>query len=389
MFSRRTAWDRRHNPLTLRLDALRRQGRQVIDLTASNPTHCQLRYPAGEILSALADPGLLAYEPDPRGLLSARAAVSSYLAQGGAAVGADDLLLTGSTSEAYGYLFKLLCNPGDDVLVPAPSYPLFDFLTGLEAVAARRYPLRYDGAWRLDVDQVEASASDQTRAVLVVNPGNPTGAFLKEDEWALLVALCARRGWALISDEVFSDFGRGGAEGRVRCVAGRPSPCLTFSLGGLSKAAALPQLKLGWLAAGGPAEPKREALERLELVADSYLSVNTPSQLALPKLLLLARGLQAQLRERVERNRAVLVAARPQHAPWSVLASEGGWSALVRIPERPGEEAVCLSLLERGVLVHPGHFYDFPAGAYLGVSLIVPPDDFARAVQALVDEFAT
>jgi aspartate/methionine/tyrosine aminotransferase len=383
VFSRRTAWDRRHNPLTLRLEALRVQGREWVDLTQSNPTTCGLHYPDEAILAALANPALLTYEPDPRGLPSARSAVSDYLQAG---VGADDLLLTASTSEAYGYLFKLLCDPGDEVLVPAPSYPLFEFLTGLESVAARAYPLRYDGAWRLDVDQVDASASASTRAVLVVNPGNPTGAFLKEDEYSALVALCAKRGWALISDEVFCDYGTGSAEGRVRTVAGRPSPCLTFSLGGLSKAAALPQLKLGWIAVGGPLAQRREALERLELLADSYLSVNTPVQWALPKLLPLARGLQQQLLERVAQNRAVLLAARQADAPWSVLECEGGWSALVRIPEHPGEEAVCLSLLERGVLVHPGHFYDFPAGAYLGVSLIVPPADFARGVQGLVEE---
>ncbi|MHB8877943.1 MAG: pyridoxal phosphate-dependent aminotransferase [Myxococcaceae bacterium] len=382
-FSRRTAWSRRLNPLSARLEALRREGREVLDLTLSNPTRCGFSYPEPEILRALADPAALRYEPDPFGQPAARAAVSTHLSRGGAEVAPGELVLTASTSEAYAWLFKLLCDPGDEVLVPAPSYPLFDFLTGLEAVEPRAYPLRFDGAWHLDAGEVAALVGERTRAVLVVNPGNPTGAFLKEGELAALNALCAARGLALICDEVFSDYGIGGSPERVRTVAGRKAPCLTFSLGGLSKAAGLPQLKLGWIALSGPAALKDEARARLELIADCYLSVNTPVQRALPQLLPLGRRVQAQLRERVVRNRAALLAARHGSAAWSVLPSEGGWSAVLRIGEQPGEQARCLSLLERGVLVHPGHFFDFPGGAWLVLSLIVPPGVFDRALGVL------
>ncbi len=260
--------------------------------------------------------------------------------------------------------------------------------TELESVHARPYPLQFDGSWSLNAEELEASSSPKTRAVLVVNPGNPTGAWLQEHELEALVAVCTRRQWALICDEVFSADSRGTGEQRVRSVAGRPLDCLTFALGGLSKSAALPQLKLGWLTVGGPKALRDESLARLELIADSYLSVNGPVQHALPEVLRAAPAMQQQLRERVERNRHALIAARPSSAPWSVLPSEGGWSALLRIPEQPDEESRCLELLARGVRVQPGFFYDFPRGSVLVLSLLVPTDRFDRALPLLVEALA-
>lgn len=387
-FSHRTAWDLRPNPIASRLEALRRSGSPLIDLTESNPSRCGLDYPEEEILSALASPGSLSYQPDPRGLFQARAALAQHLLRQGVAIEPSRLLLTASTSEAYSYLFKLLCDPGDEVLVPNPSYPLFEFLTGLESVASRPYPLRFEDRWRLDAPSLAEAASPRTRAVLVVNPQNPTGSFLDRSDFAALAALCAERGWALLSDEVFADYGFRETPELVRSVLSQESPVLTFSLGGLSKSACLPGLKLSWLGAGGPQTRVEEALARLEVVADTYLSVGTPVQRALGKLLELGASVRQQLRDRLGQNRAALVAARPDSASWSVLPSEGGWYAVLRIPQEPGEEAVCLALLERGLLVHPGYFFDFPGGAHLVVSLILAPPRFAQGLSLLVEVLA-
>lgn len=387
-FSRRTAWNRRPNPIAARLDALRRAGAALVDLTESNPTRCGFAYPEPEVLAAVCQPSVLTYEPDPRGLPEARDALRGYLAAGGILVADEQILLTASTSEAYAYLFKLLCDPGDEVLVPSPSYPLLDFLTDLEAVTLRHYPLRFDGGWRLEVDQLEQVASERTRAVLVVSPGNPTGAFLKRDEWRSLQALCAARGWAVISDEVFSAYPIGTDPERVVTVAAEEGEALAFSLGGLSKLAALPQLKLGWLLATGPQALRAEAMARLEVVADSYLSVSAPVQRGLGRLLALSGELQRQVQQRVAENRAQLLAARPAEASWSVVPSEGGWSAILRVPRFPDEESLCLALLDRGVVVHPGFFFDFPSGSFLVLSLLPRPEEFARGVAVLADELA-
>ncbi|MBI3181886.1 MAG: pyridoxal phosphate-dependent aminotransferase [Myxococcales bacterium] len=381
-FSRRTGWDRRPNPLAERLEALRRTGVPLVDLTESNPTRCELEYPK-QLLDALAAPEAMAYEPDPRGLLTAREAICRHLAGQGAQVEPDQVLITASSSEAYAFLFKLLCDPGDEVLLPSPSYPLFDFLTGLESVQPRPYVLSFEGRWRLHASLLAEAAGPRSRAVLSVSPGNPTGSFLHRAELAELAALCAERGWALIVDEVFADYGFGEDPERVGSVAGLELPALTFSLGGLSKSACLPQLKLSWLVASGPKEQVGEAMDRLEVVADTYLSVATPVQHALPGLFSRTAGVREQLKARIAENRALLEKARPPGASWSVQESEGGWYAVLRIPAEPGEEKVCLALLDRGVVVHPGFFYDFPRGAHLVVSLIPPPAAFARGASLL------
>jgi aspartate/methionine/tyrosine aminotransferase len=309
--------------------------------------------------------------------------VAGWLASRGTSVSPEHLVLSASTSEAYAWLFKLLCEPGDNVLVPAPSYPLFEYLTRLEHVEARPYRLPRAHGFGLDVAEVEAARDARTRAVLVVNPGNPTGHYLHEGELAALADVCAASGLSLISDEVFSDFAWDTEPDRVPTVAGRALPCLTFALSGLSKVAGLPGLKLGWTHVGGPPILREEALARLELVADTYLSVGTPVQLALPALLAHAPRFQEALLTRVKDNRRAVLAARPKGASWDVVPAHGGWSAVLRIPREPGEEATCLTLLEEGVLVQPGYFYDFAGGAFLVLSLLPPPDVFAEALGRL------
>ncbi|MDC0713686.1 pyridoxal phosphate-dependent aminotransferase [Stigmatella sp. ncwal1] len=379
-FSSRTGFSRTWNALSQALAQRRAQGLPWIDLTASNPTHVGLPSPEPGLL---ATPGALTYEPEPMGLGSAREAVATYLASRGTAVRAEHLLLSASTSEAYAWLFKLLCEPGDNVLVPAPSYPLFEYLARLEGVEVKPYRLPRAHGFGLDVDAVASARDARSRAVLVVNPGNPTGHFLHEGELTALASLCADTGLALLSDEVFSDFAWAPEPDRVPTVAGRPLPMLTFSLSGLSKVAGLPGLKLGWTHVGGPPERRDEALARLEWVADTFLSVGTPVQQALPAILAHVPRFQTALLERVRENRRQLLATRPRGASWDVVPAHGGWSAVLRIPLEPGEEATCLALLEAGVGVQPGYFYDFTGGAFLVLSLLPPPEVFRAALGPL------
>lgn len=338
-----------------------------VDLTVSNPTAVDL-----PVARALLPESPL-YAPDPRGLQPARAAIAEYHG-----CDAEQVVLSASTSEAYAWLFKLLCDPGDEVLAPRPSYPLFEFLAGLEGVRLQPYDLRWDGEWRLDATLLHFGP--RTRAVLVVSPGNPTGAFLKVDERDALARACSAHGCALICDEVFADFAAG-PDPRRAGTAARYGDVLSFALSGLSKVAGLPQLKLGWLAASGPGS--REALQRLELIADTYLSVSTPVQLAAPALLASRFDFQTALQARLSQNRAALAAARPPGARWDLLRSEGGWSAVLSIPRAPSEEETALRLLDAGVLAHPGYFFDFPSGAHLVLSLLPPPAEFARGVEIL------
>jgi aspartate/methionine/tyrosine aminotransferase len=384
-FSSRTAFARALNPLAEALAERRARGLPLLDLTESNPTRVGLPAPAPALLAA---PSTFNYAPEPLGLPSAREAVAGWMALRGTPVSPEHLLLSASTSEAYAWLFKLLCEPGDNVLVPAPSYPLFEYLTRLEGVEARPYRLPRAHGFGLDADEVAAARDARSRAVLVVNPGNPTGHYLHEGELEALARVCAEGELALLSDEVFSDYAWDAEPGRVPSVAGRALPCLTFALSGLSKVAGLPGLKLGWTHVGGPAPLRDEALARLELVADTYLSVGTPVQLALPELLAHAPRFQEALLTRVRDNRRALLAARPAGATWDVVPAHGGWSAVLRIPLEPGEEATCLRLLEAGVLVQPGYFYDFAGGAFLVLSLLPPPAVFGEALGPLVETLA-
>jgi hypothetical protein len=371
VFSSRLDW----NLETNRLSALLKSKQRVLDLTESNPMHAGLNYPREEILGALADAHALRYDPEPRGLLSAREAVAKYYGD----VPASRILLTASTSEAYSYLFKLLCDPGDEILSPRPSYPLFEFLAGLESVRVVQYPLRYDGAWHIDFDALERAITPRTRAIVVVNPNNPTGSFLKREEWARL----ERLGIPILSDEVFSDYAFLPDDSRVRSLTKAPE-APAFSMSGLSKIAGLPQIKLGWIVASGPGH--EEALDRLELIADTYLSVATPVQIALPRLLDAAVAVRGQILDRTRANLALLrrmtgkSAARPLHV-------EGGWSAVLQVPRTRSEEEWAIALLDRrDVLVQPGYYFDFDSEAFLVVSLLTPPDVFEEGLRRLLEE---
>jgi alanine-synthesizing transaminase len=381
-FSRRTAWNLAANEFASRLEALRASGAALIDLTESNPTRAGLAWPGDVLRDALGTGDLAAYEPSPRGLPAARRAVAAYLAVRGALVDEERILLTASTSEAYALLVKLLCDPGDAVLAPAPSYPLVDVLCELEAVRVERYPLRYDGAWHLDVAALADAVGERTRAIVAVSPANPTGAVLAADELAVVEALCAERGLALVCDEVFADTATA-----PFASAAAASRCLAFHLSGASKVCGLPQLKVAWIAAAGPDALVAAALARLDVVLDAYLSVSAAAQLALPALLAGRERFLAPLRERLARNRAAL-AAVATGAPFDLLASGGGWSVVLRTGATVDEEALCLALLDDGVAVHPGFFYDFERQGHLVVSLLPEPARFAEGVARVARRIA-
>ena len=387
-FSRRLAWDRGENALAAAERARRARGEEVLDLTVSNPTGVGLPDRGPQVREALAASAVGAYGPDPAGLASARAAIAAELAAAGAPVAPERLLLTASSSESYAFLFKLLCDPGDAVLVPEPSYPLFEYLARLEGVAPVPYRLAYDGAWHVDVASVDdalARAPGRPRALVLVNPNNPTGSFLKRFELPALAERCEAHGLAAISDEVFAPYPAGEDRERVGALAAEAAftdRVLTFALGGLSKSCGLPQLKLGWIVVGG-AEAGR-TLAALELVADTYLSVGTPVQAALGELLRLGAGIRGAIAARVAENRARLAAALPAGSPCSIVPAEAGWSAIVRLPATRTDEAWAAALVaEAGVLVHPGYLFDFGPGSYVVVSLLPPGDRFAAAARRL------
>jgi aspartate/methionine/tyrosine aminotransferase len=378
MFADRTNWDRTPNRLSEALAAYRAAGRPLLDLTVSNPTECGFDYDGAAILQALRNSQALTYEPNPKGLESARRAVAAYYAARGDAVSIDDLILTASTSEAYSYVFRTLCNPGDEILIPSPSYPLFDFLAEIQDVKLVRYPLLYDHGWQIDFHALEQAITPRTRAVIVVHPNNPTGHFTKRSEMAKLHAICSARQMAVIADEVFLDFALDGM--RVPSFVADAS-ALTFSLSGLSKIAGLPQMKAAWLAVSGPRDLKREALARLEVIADTYLSVNAPVQLAMPTLFEQRHSFHTQLLSRVRENLAALDRQLAGQKACSRLAVEGGWYAVLRIPAIRSDEEMALELLaSQNVYVHPGHFYDFPSDGFLVVSLISRVRNFSEGI---------
>jgi alanine-synthesizing transaminase len=383
VFSTRVSSDLTPNRLSAAIARLRENGVEFDDLTESNPTRVGLNYP-GRLLEALAQPSALSYAPEPFGLASARDAVAGDFRRRGMSVPRDRVVLTASTSEAYSLLFKLLCNPGDEVLVPVPSYPLFEYLAALDSVQVRTYNLEYHGAWSIDLDGLTRATHDRTRAVIVVNPNNPTGSYLKRHELDALAAHCRARGLALIGDEVFAEYVLEADLPRT-CSVMAQREALTFGLGGLSKSLGLPQLKLGWMAVGGPDELARPALERLELICDTYLSVATPVQVGLPALLADGSAIRKQIRDRVTRNYRALLKAAPQFPSVDVLPAEGGWYAVLQVPAMQSEESLALQLLEHDrVLVHPGYFFDFPREAFLVLSLLPSPEAFDRAVSRLL-----
>ncbi len=380
MFSKRTDWKLNPNRFTQAQQEVMAAGREVLDLTISNPSRAGFPYDAETILQALIQPGALDYDPQPKGLRSAREAVAAYYREEheGFDLDPESLVLTTSTSEGYSYVFRLLCNPEDEILVPKPSYPLFEFLADLQDVKLAPYPLLYDHGWQIDFPSLYKVVNHRTRAVVVVHPNNPTGSYVSERERADLNAFCREYNLALIVDEVFLDYALDGAS---RSTFALNQDVLTFTLSGISKISGLPQMKLAWVVVSGPDEKAKPAMARLEVIADTYLSMNTPVQLAAPVLLAQRKKIQPLLLDRLRANLQQLDHQLTKQKSCTRLEVEGGWYAVLRVPVTQSDEELAIALLqEKSALVHPGHFYDFSGDGYLVLSLITPPEQFREGV---------
>lgn len=386
MFSRRTRWDLTPNALAQRKARLEREGKPFLDLTDSNPTRAGICYPEG-LLAALAHPRALRYEPVPKGWLRAREAVASLFEAKGCSIDPARIVLTASTSEAYTHLFRLLTDTGDDLLIPQPSYPLFDYLADLNDIRPVPYRLRLSsqGRWELDAESLRRAVSERIRACVVVHPNNPTGSCFSEAERDETFRICRERGWSLISDEVFAEY-LFHADSRTPSTLLGSREVLVFCLGGLSKWMGLPQMKLGWIAVSGPEPEVTEALARLEMIADTALSVNTAVQMALPEWLAFGPAIQSQIRHRIQANRERLQAQCLREGRIQVLPSRGGWYAVLRLPGVEDEERWAADLLEqRHVLIHPGYLFDFEGPGFMVISLLPPEQDFAEGIRRLLD----
>jgi alanine-synthesizing transaminase len=384
MYSKRTDWKLTPNRFSQAQAELRAAGTDLLDLSISNPTRAGLQLDQDAILQSLARPDALDYDPQPKGLLSARQAVARYYkdAHGIYDVDPESLILTTSTSEGYSYVYRLLCNPDDEILVPKPSYPLFEFLADLQDVKLTPYPLIYDDGWQIDFPSLYQAVNHRTRAVVVVHPNNPTGSYASSAEIEALNHFCAEYKLALVVDEVFLDYAIDGAP-RNSFVAN--SAVLTFSLSGISKISGLPQMKIAWVATSGPQDSTRDALARLEVIADTYLSMNAPLQLATPVLLDQRKNLQPLLLDRIRHNLHELDHQLARQKTCERLRVDGGWYAILRVPALQCDEDLAIDLLRKvAVLVHPGHFYDFPKDGYLVLSLITPTDEFREGVKRVV-----
>ena len=384
MFSRRTDWNLSPNQFTIAQADMQSRGVKLLDLMASNPTRVGIQYDREAILSSLAKPESLDYDPQPKGLLQSRRAIADYYRDEHDAyeVDPEHIILTTSTSEGYSFLFRLLCNAEDEILVPKPSYPLFGFLADLQDVKLVPYPLIYDHGWQIDVASLYKAANHRTRAVIVVHPNNPTGSYVRDDELHSLNSFCREYNVALVSDEVFLDYPHDGAP-RSSFVRNRET--LSFTLSGLSKVAGLPQMKLAWIAASGPSEQLSTALARLEVIADTFLSMNAPIQWAAPELLQQRKNIQPLLLDRLRANLEELDRQLGKQTLIQRLDVEGGWYAVLRVPATRSDEDLAIEIMTRcSVLVHPGHFYDFPRDGYLVVSLITPPQDFREGVRRVL-----
>jgi len=387
MFASRTNWRLEPNRLTRALEKHRNSGRKFLDLTASNPTECGLAYPEREILAALADPRALVYRPESKGLPEAREAVAAYysgrasFSASGKSVDPECVVLASGTSEAYSHIFRLLCEPGDEILVPAPSYPLFEFLADLADIHLVAYPLLYDHGWQMDLASLRAALTPRSRAVVVVHPNNPTGSFVKPHETEELAEICAGRDMAIVADEVFLDYTNGSSAARTFALS---DAVLTFTLSGLSKISLLPQMKLAWTVVSGPRAQVQTAVDRLEVIADTYLSPSTPVQLALTKLLSLRYELHVQLQQRISANLSALDGMLRKSKCVSRLEREGGWYAILRVPVTGTDEDLAIALVERAsVYVHPGHFFNFSREGVLVLSLITTEPQFQEGLGRL------
>jgi alanine-synthesizing transaminase len=383
MFSRRTDWKLTPNRFTQVQQELRAAGREVLDLTISNPTRAELHYEAETILQSLLNPGAMDYDPQPKGLRGAREAVAGYYRKQHDDIDSESIILTTSTSEGYSYVFRLLCNAEDEILVPKPSYPLFEFLADLQDVKLVAYPLLYDHGWQIDFPSLYKAVNHRTRAVVVVHPNNPTGSFVAEKERSDLNQFCREYNLSLIVDEVFLDYAHDGAP---RSTFATNRDVLTFTLSGLSKLSGLPQMKLAWIVTSGPGEAVSAALARLEVIADTYLSMNAPVQLAAAVLLEQRHSVQPLLLDRVRANLSELDRGLAKQKTCRRLEVEGGWYVLLRVPVTQSDEDLAIEILRKvSVLVHPGHFYDFPSDGYLIASLITPPKGFRKGIEKVLE----
>jgi aspartate/methionine/tyrosine aminotransferase len=379
MFSSRTQWNMSPNRLSDLVAEKRRRREIIIDLTESNPTHCGFSYPQEDILGALAGASSLDYQPAPRGLLTAREAIAEYYAARGVTVSPEHILLTASTSEAYSFLFKLLCNVHDEILVPQPSYPLFEYLGQLHDVVLRYYCLEYDGEWNFDFESLESAYTDRVRAIILVHPNNPTGSYVKQNEFNRISSFASEHHCALIVDEVFESYNYL-SNSRYQTSWISKAPVLSFSLNGISKLLGLPQLKLSWMVISSTSQDTAAVLNRLDIIADTFLSVNTPAQVALPRLLRQSHDIHGQIHMRVHSNFHLLKKIFADSSV-SVFHSEGGWYAILQLPQfrRDDEWAVEL-LLRQNILVYPGHFFDMKQSSCIVISLLLLPDIFTDAL---------
>ena len=384
MFSRRTDWKLTHNRFTEAQLEIEKTGRKLLDLAVSNPTRVGVEHDR-QILQSLLNPEAMDYDPQPKGLLSARKAVANYYREQykGIHFDPESLILTTSTSEGYSYVFRLLCNPEDEILVPKPSYPLFEFLADLQDVKLVPYPLIYDHGWQIDFPSLEKAVNSRTRAVVIVHPNNPTGSYANQNEQSSLNKFCNEHGLALIVDEVFLDYAHDGIR-RLTFAANHQA--LTFTLSGLSKISAWPQMKLAWIAASGPAEQLHAAMQRMEVIADTYLSVNAPIQLAVPVFLEQRKKVQPFLLRHIQTNLMELDRLLASQKSCARLNVEGGWYAVLRVPVTQSDEDLAIAIMKNlSVLVHPGHFYDFSRDGYLVVSLITESKQFSEGVKRILD----
>jgi alanine-synthesizing transaminase len=384
MFSKRTAWNLSPNRFSVALEKHRKSGKPLLDLTVSNPTNCGLSFEADKILSSLTNAAAVIYEPESKGLLVARNAVADYYATqpDPVAVSPENIILTTSTSEGYSYIFRLLCEAGDEVLIPRPSYPLFDFLATIQDIRLIPYSLVYDHGWQIDFHSLKSAITSRTRAVIVVNPNNPTGSYVKPSELNELNLICAANQMAIIADEVFLDYLLEPAG--CKSLANNQQ-ALTFTLSGLSKISGLPQMKASWIAASGPEKPVSDALARLDVIADTYLSMNAPIQYSLPTLLDTRHSFQEQLNARLRRNLEELDRQLAAQSHCKRLDVEGGWYATLRVPVTQSDEELAIALMEKeSVLVHPGHFFDFEQDGYLILSLMTPEEVFKDGIPRIL-----
>jgi alanine-synthesizing transaminase len=399
VFSDRTSWHLASNAFTRAIEEARAAGKPVLDLSTSNPTRIGLEFDSQAILQAFASPQVLDYDPQAKGLLIAREAVCAYYRDEHAVrdLHPDRIVLTTSTSEGYSFVFRLLCNAGDELLVPKPSYPLFEFLADLQDVKLVPYPLIYDEGWRMDFHSLEQSVTERTRGVVVVHPNNPTGSYVHADELEPLNAFCRAHGLALIVDEVFLDYRLHVGTAALGCPTERSSTAptfaansdvLTFTLSGLSKISALPQMKVAWVVTSGPSQQVAEAIARLDMIADTYLSMNAPTQWAVPVLLQQRKDIQKQLLGRVNHNLSEFDRQLASQKACQRLCLEGGWCAVLRVPVTRSDEELAIALVrEHGVMVHPGHFYDFPRDGYLVLSLICKEQEFTDGIARVLGVF--